>query len=87
MRDPKPLGPGKAMKEQANDHLTMFPSCLFMIYEHLCEGKWLQGYTSGGHKKKNPRMDPDALQQTTAWPMAVHPESTESTGSMQVGIA
>lgn len=38
-------------------------------------------------KKKNPRMDPDALQQTTAWPMAVHPESTESTGSMQVGIA
>lgn len=35
-------------------------------------------------KKKNqksPRMDPDALQQTTAWPMAVHPESTESTKS------
>ena len=41
----------------------------------------------GIKKKKNPRMDPDALQQTTAWPMAVHPESTESTGSMQVGIA
>lgn len=61
-----------------------------MIYEHLCEGNDYRGIRvkdiqqkrkKEKKNQKSPRMDPDALQQTTAWPMAVHPESTESTES------